>query len=593
MTFVAGIPEHVKSNPHIRLLIGCAMERADRLGEAATILASVRSDDVAGISSFEDARHRAIASLISKCAAVVGQIGATLDSPAISDFASAMPHTAEFAQLKQAKSRDEFVKLLDRVVFGRAAGSSVPLANLNTTLLDLQYNPHIDNRFAALRYFVSLRLIAEAEQVARQILQSNMQRDAEFVRSAVRLGEIVGTSGTEWTGLAAEIGATINADDGDDVAQHGEYGRIRSREVAARELRRKHATAGEFIRIGALPPTATVASDDRSTAHLFIGFFGQMRFSDVVLPEMVAYLEGEMGYLRESGGLITYGAATWSHSGERRLGPLDDSEYLFARMPLEIAHVIRGFAGGLIRDVAAIFPAVTARVLSVEASSTVVTEDTFAGLFSKGVVSKITHDHDFIEDAGVPMAGWCGGEINHMNQARMWNRIGAIGELLRASERAQSVPVTHALLIRPDLRITHGSLGALLKESSERRSNWVVLDHDPHAEFLEGFGDRYMLGDRAAMDRLFDGERLMHAVLSPNAEVDAGYKRRLGGHRFLSSILFEHGTMVSSVGSDRFAFEIYRGRQSIESVRAALQSDLASLENPELRDAVERALTSV
>ncbi|MDP4025844.1 hypothetical protein Q8W71_24745 [Methylobacterium sp. NEAU 140] len=329
-------------------------------------------------------------------------------------------------------------------------------------------------------------------------------------------------------------------------------------------------------------PEPTAPGVGAGRTHLLVAFFGQMRFPARTLPGIKAWIDANVSG-PERGVDVSYGVATWRETGSKVITPEDSFDYLLPYFPPGCEGALRRLGLARVADAPRVFPRFAERVLeSLAGTSDVVSEAEIEGLLKTDVHFAIGRDAQFMADTGSLIADFAPGDRHMLNQGRMLDRIGAVGDLVEHLDHAGR-PVTHLLFIRPDLHQLAGSLAACLDRMKPER-NWAVLDQDHLAELMEGVGDRYILADRTAAAHVIGMRdkvrRLFRAV--PRDPLACS---RLTPHQMLASVLFEAAVDVRTVSRSEIRWDFLRATVTWQDFLPALRADVEGMEEgPVKRD---------
>lgn len=339
------------------------------------------------------------------------------------------------------------------------------------------------------------------------------------------------------------------------------------------------------VRSRELSARAAVVGANRPL-RVFVGLFGQFRSADSI-SDMLARVSADISAAVPGPISLHYGFATWRRSGARRLAPSDSTEFFRQLLPGEAQQLLQprhGHTGG---EVARVFPNLIARMLAYfgAAADRVVDADQLAGLFP-GPVTVLVDDEEDVEREAREAAG--GRQVPHLNQFKMWSRIARLRDALVVQRAAAGGDFDACLIMRNDLVYLGGDFASLIcRVASIYEADRVFCDHDPHAEYIEGLGDRYIVAGARAADRIFGGYADHIDALSTE-DFGSAVISRLAGHEMISKILFEGGFSASPVYNVNYGLN--RGIFPSEALRESLAEDLRHLDDPTDRAAVERLI---
>ncbi|EDX79091.1 hypothetical protein BBAL3_248 [Brevundimonas sp. BAL3] len=343
-------------------------------------------------------------------------------------------------------------------------------------------------------------------------------------------------------------------------------------EVFADALVRGHAAelAAHFMPASSprLPDTMVTSTGARSqeARHLFVGFFGQMRFPETTVPALIAQAQR---MAPESHVSIAF--STWNRSGVRMLEDADPVYFATEQLPPPFAGFCETASLASGRDFCDLFPAIGARLRERARARLEITQSGLEALAEEAVLTDIADDETFRSGPGEAIAKAFPGQAFMLNQGRMWNRIASLRPLLRRAEQQKGV-VTDVLLMRPDIRID-GDLAEIFGDTSLSGRPMAYVDYDAHATFLGGVGDRIFFTSPNVAHRLFDGEDIMQIVTNDSAAILDTYRWFLVPHRYPQTLLFEHGAQIRQVGHEQLKMHIFRGQIELKDIIDALRQD--------------------
>ena len=102
--------------------------------------------------------------------------------------------------------------------------------------------------------------------------------------------------------------------------------------------------------------------------------------------------------------------------------------------------------------------------------------------------------------------------------------------------------------------------------------------------YLDSIGDRVFICGPQVARRLFDGERVMQAVLADQVHLLPIYQWFLVPHRFPQALLYEFGSRIVPIRNDVMSVTIYRGRLSEDDLRPAWLDDARQSPSQAARD---------
>ncbi|MGH1590665.1 hypothetical protein ACRBEV_22835 [Methylobacterium phyllosphaerae] len=349
------------------------------------------------------------------------------------------------------------------------------------------------------------------------------------------------------------------------------------------------AEIGQRLRNAARAPDTGEPSTAAARPHLLVAFFGQMRFPTRTLPGIKRWIDANFAG-PESDVDVSYGVATWRATGSKVITLEDSFEYLHPYFPPACEPVLRRMPLAHVSDAPGLFPRLSESVLKrLAATSDVVIEAEIERLLEANVHFAISSDAHFMDDTGSLIADFAPTDRHMLNQGRMLDRIGAVGGIINALDRAGR-PVTHVLFIRPDLHALSGSIAACLDHMRDKR-NWTVVDQDHLAELIEGVGDRLILADRTAAAHIIGMRdrvrRLFRAV--PRDDLACS---RLSPHQMLASVLFEHSVEVRTVPKSEITWDFLRANFTWQDFLPELRDDVAWMDEGPIKRDLLAAITA-
>lgn len=305
----------------------------------------------------------------------------------------------------------------------------------------------------------------------------------------------------------------------------------------------------------ALPRTKAAGANEASKRHVFVGFFGQLRFPHDTLPQLCEQIRSEF-----SGTQISFGVSTWDKQGARALADYDPVNFACEQLPIDFEDFCLSNGVCSVGELARVFPALTDFLRLRGEASKSVSEELIGQLCGTDTYCSIDADDVYLATVGAAIDKEFPSKGYMLNQGRMWNRIGKFRELLDNAEW-QYGTVTDVIFLRSDLKVS-GDLAAAVQPvlgagPSDRR---VLVDYDAHAKNLTGVGDRIFVAKRDSAFRLIDGENVMQATLREGGLVKEIYYWFMTMHTYAQTLIYQHGCEPTSIDSSKFAVEIYRGR---------------------------------
>jgi len=581
---LARMPAELQAHPHIRLLLAQHHSQHGRIPDAIHWLAGVSQESVETVPSFSGIRRELLATLAGHSIDLTNSLAAILPSHDMEQARLAVAQVILQNVINSENDPDQFFFHLQKWTFLTPDRLHLRADIFAQMLIQLPAHMPADLLSTAFAYLVATRRWGEARTIADRLLaMPESASDPVFAKALLAFAEEGDRSFVDAAShVMAECAARLAG--GNPPAFRRSAAKLNGIEVRARKLRRERRTRQDFSAIGALAPTYSASAADAGP-HLYVGLFGQMRFGKYLLEPISTYLKAELQGFVERGGSLSFGVATWQDSGQRELQEADGYSFLQDLIPQPIADRLAAYRLMSVRDAMPLMPTITNRLLDECRHTQVIDAETLRSQFDRNAFISIDSDTTFLAEFGNRLTEVFGESTPLLNQGRMWNRIAAHRSLVQHAEAKAGRPVTHALLIRSDLTGLAGPLGQHLESRIlSGATNWGMFDHDPHATYIEGVGDRYMITDRVAFDRLMDGYELMRSIVAPGTAVDPAYRVRFFPHAHLRTILFEHGTEFHEILRSSIQFEIYRGRRTVEQLQAEIAQDADKSSDKDLRN---------
>ncbi|MGN7997988.1 hypothetical protein [Sphingomonas sp. 22176] len=579
------MPAELRGHPHIRLLIAQHHRQHGRLREAMGWLGGVSRDSVVGVPTFHRLRRDLLATLASYSAEVVAPFADTLPGPEMETARLSIAEAFLQTLVDDIDDPDDFFAHLQRWTFLVPDALHLRVDVFSRLVSRLPATTATKILSTAFAYTVATRQWTEAKALASRLLtRPESASDPVFVKSLLILSEDGDAAFKDVAArMMSEHCALVDRNAVVQDSNPRSAAKLNSIEVRARKLRCELQPKEAFAAIGSLAPTYS-AQAAPGGMHLYVGLFGQVRFGKYLLSPLATYLKNELRSLVGDSGRLSFGIATWEGSGQRELQESDGYPFLQDLLPPPIAHALAPHRPLSVRDALPFIPNITRKLIDDCRETQVVDAAMLRQLFDGDAFVSIADDATYMDELGSRLAEVFSNSTPVLNQGRMWNRIAGHRALVEDAERHAGRPVTHALLIRSDLTEVVGPLGAHIHgQMLTGDSNWGLFDHDPHASYIEGVGDRYMVVDRAAFDRLMDGYELLRSIVTPETSVDPAYRVRLFPHTHLRTILFEHGTNVREILRSSVRFEIFRGRRTIAQLENEIRADADQSTAQEIR----------
>ncbi|MBB4007827.1 hypothetical protein [Allorhizobium taibaishanense] len=575
LEFEKTIPSEYQDNPHISLFLAGGAFLAGDLQRTAGFLQRVPIESVRGIPSFSAFRQQLVFNLSGSIADLLKHLESAANEEHFREMARDLEINRYVTYLRSIEAFPAFEFALVSGILYPAADVKIPTALIADIAIEFRRQLPADERNVVLfRLLVAFKITEAADAYAKVMLDSKFVNNADFVKQLFKLSELDGMA--RWRTIAIALGQDLL---GVDLAEfnwrHPNAG-VQHKELSARILSLKGAGENEFHHLNLLPKGRTLFEVQRAPKeHVFIGMFGQCRFSNHVFPTLMDKLATDIEPLREEGMTFSYGIATWDRGGSRGLFDTDSVHFLLQHLPFELHDGVMQLNCKSVGDVKRYLPNLVSFCAGLAASESDVTVDYLRDNLLPEFMTDIWTDVEFMSSIGQRVADRFGGNSHLVNQARMWNRIAALRALADKTESEKALPITRYLLLRSDLVFSGASLlSNLLKLAESTRPNFLMGDHDPHANFIEGLGDRIMLCDRQAFGRITAGQQLFLKVVD-DASMES-YISRCHAHQFLETILFEQDTQLIRLPWEETRHEIYRGRLTMEQVQPYLLRDISS-----------------
>ncbi len=317
--------------------------------------------------------------------------------------------------------------------------------------------------------------------------------------------------------------------------------------------------------------------------HLFIGLFGQMRAPNEALPPQLKFLRKDLEAWLAEGNLVSFGVATWKETGAKIIEPGNSYSQFGPRLPTELADVVSAAEFGSFVDFKKRFPATSDKILAMSRQYHEIDVPYIKGKFSEAGVDAETlfidlrSEADFMAELGSKMEAAFGNYGMVLNQGRMFHRIAAFSDLSKQAQAKSGIPISHYALIRPDVIFTSGSIVDVVRRSSEPgQERTVFCDLDMAAQYVDGMGDRYFIGQPRPVMRLFETAQIVAEMLEPGFWPH--YKHRIIWHTLPRTILYESDCVARPIPPGP-GFYFHRARYDLAEVAAELSQDLARVDD--------------
>lgn len=324
--------------------------------------------------------------------------------------------------------------------------------------------------------------------------------------------------------------------------------------------------------------------------EIFVGFFGQMREPEAVLPLAVTAIQDAFSEPRYGHANLHFALSTWPRTGGRAIS-LDDATGFFAQAaPSEVRGLLTSRFGASGHGLATRLPNLVTALIdhSVRKSAREASLSELLSYLPSGAIVTTNPEAQIEQEVRRSLARIGRNHPATINQLKMWSRIGALREPLLAHETRLGRPVDVCLLIRCDLANVKGSLGELAaRAASPYEETSIFYDYDPHAEFIDGSGDRYMLGSRQSIEPLLGG--YAHYLDVVQTEPTGPLSERIEAHSGVQSLIVLNGLTPSPVWA--LGYELHRGAPSAASLATALKADHDSAADPDIRNEIAAVLS--
>jgi hypothetical protein len=581
---VGQMPVELRSHPHIRLIIACNLIRNRRTKDAIEWMAGVTAESVASVPTFSSFRRNALIQLARQSFDLTKPLADVLPSPRMEEARTALAELFLQEAINSQDNADELFESLKLLTFLQPDCLHCRFDFFSGLLIRLPDHTPSVLLATAFAYSVSTRRWNEARLLLDRILcRPDHVQDPVFARALVTFA----TEGDRnllpvATRVLDECSAWLGTNDLPAGSRAIAY--LNGLEVRARQFRQEIRPASVFAEIGALAPTyrARPAADG---LHIYSGFFGQLRFGKYLLGPISAYLETELACLANMGARLSQGVSTWESVGQRELQEEDGYPFLDCLIPEVIAQQLSDRRLAIVREAMPLIPNIARTILQESREIETIDQQSLLSVCRAETQVDVASDGHFMSDLGNRLVETLGDFTSLLNQGRMWNRIAAHRQLVEKAEQAAGRPVTHVVMMRSDLTNLSGPLGRYLRDRIlSGGTNWAMFDHDSHATYIDGVGDRFMLMDREAFERLLDGYDLLKSIVAEGTCVDPAYRVRYSAHAHLRTVMFEHGTEVHEILRSSIGFDIFRGRRTIAHLAEEIANDAVESIDPVMRE---------
>jgi len=571
--FRDAVDKKLLNDKHILLLFAGGHQLIKDIVPFAAMLSQVMPENLDGIPSFLNFRNKLVGILLDLLKDLAEKAAVATGSEKIAIFGHDLAAQRLAQRLSTVIDVNEFNQMLVALVFGPNVALRVPRNIISNAVIDLSVQMNPDERSAVmLRLLVALDEVEKADFLARRLETSAISCNPDYLKGTFKLSELPGMA--EWRSKAIAQGRNFlgNGGAGDWRFQNNS---VQAREVRARLMTIDNAPDDDFLRANVLPRTTRPSTAEQGQRHLLVGFFGQARFPSYVLPTLFAYIKKQVEPLVEQGWKVSPAVSTWDKVGQRAMYDHDAAHFIQERLPHEINHELTKLPIWTVGHIRNILPDTVRACAENGSAVTAMSSEYLSEAFGQHVYAEIGSDQTFMTEIGQSISDSFHGDSNVVNQARMWNRLSKLRGLAQEAAVDAGCEVTHVLMVRLDLLFLEDQLWQnMISPALKSDANFIFADHDPHANFIEGLGDRVMFCDVAGFHRVTDGERLIRHVLG-GGEKYSCYRSRFHAHSFLETILFESDIKITRVTWQNIKHEIYRGRLTLADLRESLRIDLS------------------
>lgn len=570
--FRSSVDNKLLSDKHILLLFAGGHQLINDIIPFAAMLSQVTPENLDGIPSFLSFRDKLAGILMDILKDLAEKTATATGNEKIAAFSHDLAAQRLAQRLISVVDINEFNHMLIALAFGPNVVMRVPTNIISNAIIDLSRQMPPDERSAVmLRLLVAIGEVEKADLLARQLENSAIALNPDYLKGIFKLSEFPGMA--EWRPKAIARGQDFLASGGGNW--HFQKSSVQAREVHARLLAINNAPDDDFRRANVLPRTVRPSTDAQEKGHLLVGLFGQARFPTYVLPALFAHIGKQVEPLVAQGWKISYAASSWDKIGQRAIHDHDAAYFIQERLPHEINHELTKLPISTVEHIRNILPDTVRACAENGAAVTAMSGEYLSEALGRHVHAEIGSDQRFMAEIGKSVSDSFHGDSNVVNQVRMWNRLAKLRGLAQSAAADAGREITHVLMARMDLLFLEDQLWPnMIAPGLASEPNFIFADHDPHANFIEGLGDRVMFCDMAGFHRVTDGERLIRHVLE-GGEKYACYRQRFHAHSFLETILFESDVRITRVPWQNIRHEIYRGRLKLADVRESLRSDLS------------------
>lgn len=358
---------------------------------------------------------------------------------------------------------------------------------------------------------------------------------------------------------------------------NNDFLRGQAAELLARYERRSEAPC--------LPPTFTGSQSRVGKNHVFLGFFGQLRFPETTLQRLIHQVETAL-----PGSELSVAVSSWDRSGVRTLVDEDPVGFVATLLPPGFNRIIQQKGIRSVAQFRTLFPIIGSYLYERSRENQAINQQYVDDLCGRKTDTILDPDEVYRSGPGVSIQNIYGDGSFMLNHGRMWSRIAALQTAYaRAVER--NGPASHCVILRPDLVIS-GDLGGYLREISSSKSGQLAfVDYDPRAMFTDSVGDRIFVCAPAVAVRLFDGENVMQRALSDDGTREL-YRWFLSPHRFPQALLYEYGADIRPMQETEASVRIVRGGVNAQMLKSLITDELREAVDPAIIEFLSHALRS-
>lgn len=557
-------PEDVRYDPQIAIHLAFDAAKAGRLDEARTHLSHTLGTSPAILRPFSAIHAQALHLAVlepAKNAYLKAQDQTDFDVLLSTEASTLIDALAEM--ILQSDRLGDLTPSLRGIVFQNIYGLPHVQSLTLEALRRIDHRLSLSGKVARLALLEAFRL-PDALTLAKQILDDDASRsNAHFARVGSTLAVRARNGALERSILnrfALAPGSTTSI----DLAR------------AAEVNLRRHAVKAD------------------RPLEIFVGLFGQMRDPEFIIPKLVSSIQASFSASTAGPFNLSFGLSSWSNTGHRAL-TLDDAAGFFSQAsPPPLAELFHERFGANGHQLALTYPHLTTALIAY------VTSRSPREPSPTELTSYLPKGSEFIVEAEGPVEENIRGHLNrgstqdawrHINQFKMWSRISRLSLPITKFEKKMGKPFDACLFMRCDLSDVTGNIGdTVAQASSVYDANTVYYDYDPHAEYIEGAGDRYITSSREAMETILQGYAQylrIHEFDGP----DTPLRQRMTAHEGLQSLIYRRGLTPQPVWD--LHYSIHRGAPPAATLVPALVADLQSCSDRDLRAIMQKALNGL